>query len=345
MIKNLKANKTSYNKCDFAKTDCKIKSKNFLDKLIIVLILAVCLIFISNPSCYSSCCLNAISVWAFKVLPVLFPFFIFTKIIVALISPKQTKLDKLFSKIYHTPATSSTIYLLSVLSGYPMGAKLICSMYERGIYSTDDAKQMMSFCSVSGPMFIVGTVGVAVFGSVRVGYVILAANIIASLLNGLIYRGKNREQTQIKLEETAPSSSLLADSVYDSLKSILLVGAYMVLAFLMIDLMNNTHIFSLVTKLICGIFSIKNCQSVNAVLAGIFEITRGVIDIQASGCPLQISAVIASGLIGFGGISILLQSLTFLKTLKIKTSSIVLQKITQGMFACLVALPLSLLFL
>ena len=73
MIKILKANKSQ--------TATKAKFK-YCHKLIIAVLLVVCIIFISNPALYSKSCLNAISVWSFKVLPVLLPFFIFTKIIV-----------------------------------------------------------------------------------------------------------------------------------------------------------------------------------------------------------------------------------------------------------------------
>ena len=280
------------------------------------------------------------------MLPVLFPFFIFTKIIVALIDPKQTKLDKVFFNIYHTPATSSSVFLLSLISGYPMGAKLVCDMYDRGIYSKQDAKRMLAFCSVSGPMFMVGTVGVAVFKNIKFGVVIMLANILACLVNGFIFRGKkppnlaqvNNQITQTK--QSIKNENILSNSVYDALISILMVGSFMVLAFLLIDVLKNTGILIVVSNLIAKITHV-DANFVQALLTGGVEITRGIIDLAALACPMRLKLVFASCLIGFGGISIFMQSISFLNKLKIKPSYVLLQKIVQGLLALLFAVPLS----
>lgn len=336
MVKQIKANKMINSKIPKRQIKFNLKPT----KLIIILLLTICLIFILNPSIYANSCLQAISVWAFNVLPVLFPFFIFTKLIISLIEPKQTKLDKLFFKLYHTPATSSTIYLLSILSGYPMGAKLICNMFERGLCNQQDAKRMLSFCSVSGPMFMIGTVGVSIFKSYSAGLIILIANLLASLINGLFYRGKtqNFENTTQKQIFKA-SSSALADSVYDALTSILLVGAYMVLAFLLIDLL-NAHLFALIGKFFNKLFRIDS-NIIKAISNGGIEITRGIIELNNCTLSIREKVIFASGLIGFGGISILLQSITFLKKLNIKAKYMFMQKLTQGIIATLIAIPLS----
>lgn len=322
-----------------------IKAKRYKKTALIFLLLAICVIFITNPKIYSACCLDAISVWAFKVLPALFPFFIITKIIVELLTPKQTKLDKLFNKLYHTPATCSSVYFLSVLSGYPMGAKLICNMCERGVYTKEDAKRMLSFCSVSGPMFMVGSVGVAIFNNYTVGLIILIANVVASLINGLIYRGKKQQLNECGDKEKLMSSSVLADSINEALSSILMVGAYMVLAFLSIKILNNLKIIPFLSTGIANILHIKDAGVIQAFIDGLFEITHGAISMNACACSLQLKAILTAGLIGFGGVSIFLQSMYFVKKLKIKPQFIALQKFTQGLIAILVAIPLSLICL
>lgn len=173
-----------------SKKKCSFKSffKNSKNKIITIIILAICFVFILNPSVYSKSCLNAISVWALNVLPMLLPFFIFTRIIVSICPPKKSVLDKPFKKFYNTPNGSFLIFFLSVISGYPMGAKLISNMYENKYIDNDDALAMLSFCSISGPMFMIGTVGVSIFHSYKTGLIIMIANLLASIFNGLIFR-------------------------------------------------------------------------------------------------------------------------------------------------------------
>ena len=119
-----------------------IKSNKFISLLLIIM----CLIIIINPEIYGKSCLNAISVWGLKVLPLMFPFFVLTKLIVNLSCPQKNIMDKFFNKLYHTPYGSFSTFFLSVLSGYPMGAKLITGLYESKHIEKNDAEKMLAFC-------------------------------------------------------------------------------------------------------------------------------------------------------------------------------------------------------
>lgn len=315
------------------------------NKIIILLILFVCIIFILNPELYSKSCLNAISVWTLKVLPVLFPFFVFTRIIVNLSELKTNKMDKFFNNIYRLPKFGFKIFLLSVISGYPMGAKLICTLNEQGIIQKKEAEKMMSFCSVSGPMFIIGTVGVNIFLSYKAGLIILVANIIAALINGLIYRKDKYVEKEVSYSGKK-NDNILSSSVYDATLSILMVCAYIVISFLIIDVLINLHVIDNLSNAICTIFNCpQNFDTIKSSIIGIFEITRGIIELNNVNISLTLKTIIASGLIGFGGISILLQSLSFLNQLKISTKTIVKQKTTQALLCLIITIPLAIIFI
>ncbi len=319
----------------------KLKSNKF----IISLLLFVCIIFILNPISYAKSSLDAISVWAFKLLPNLFPFFILTRLIVNMSSPKQNFLDKFFYKMYHT-RNSASIYFLSLLSGYPMGAKLICNMYELNRIDNIEAKKMLSFCSVSGPMFMVGSVGVSILGSYRAGIIILIANILASFVNGFIYRGKKTTIKPIDYKSNAKKGDLLYDSVFDSMQAILMVGGFIVISFLLIDMLVNLNILTGLANMICSIFGCKqNYSVVLSCLKGLIEMTRGTIDLSATSVNMQIKTIIASGLIAFGGVSVFMQSLSFLSKLNMNKRTMILQKLTQALLCILITIPIALIFI
>lgn len=321
-----------------------MKPKLKSNKFIVTILILICFIFILSPKTYSNSCLNGISVWALNVLPTLLPFFILTRLVVNLSNPKPNKMDKFFKKIYHTN-NSSCVYFLSILSGYPMGAKLICNMYELGRIGKDDAKKMISFCSVSGPMFVVGTVGVAFLFSFKAGIIILIANIIASLLNGLIYRGKQNESVKFEYIDKPSNENLIYNCVYDSLISILMVGAFIVFSFLIIDVLNNLHVISGISKFICFCFNCPSKQSVvQSVFKGIVEITRGCLDLGKTSISLSLKTIIASGLVAFGGFSVMLQSIGFLNKLKISVKTMFVQKLSQAIISIIVSIPLALIF-
>lgn len=315
----------------------KLKS----NKITVLALIFVCFIFVLNPKTYANSCLNAISVWGLNVLPTLLPFFILTRLIINLTSAKPNKLDRLFKKVYHTN-NSSTVFFLSTLSGYPMGAKLICNMYEMKRINLTDAKKMISYCSVSGPMFIVGTVGVSFLLSFKAGIIILIANILASMLNGLIYRGKQGEDVKFDYSATK-NDNILYDCVYDALISVLMVGAFIVFSFLIIDLLANLNILTGLANCICKIFNV-NKEVVTSVLKGGLEITRGILDLGKTGISLKLKTIIASGLVGFGGFSVMLQSVGFLNKLHLPIKTMLLQKTTQAVLCVCVVIPLACVF-
>lgn len=315
------------------------------NKFAILVLLFICFIFAINPQIYANSCLNAISVWAIKIFPVMFPFFIFTRIIVNLSENKPNFLDKFFNKAYNTPIGGFKTFFLSALSGYPMGAKLICVQFDEKTITTADAKKMLAYCSISGPMFMLGTVGMSILHSYKAGLIILISNLLASLINGFLYRGKHVKSKEIKYTPKKPNFNL-GEHINDSLNSILMVGAYIILSFLIIDMLQNLNIIQIISNTICGVFNINNNQNVvDSILCGILEITHGIIDLNNTNINLEVKAIIASSLIAFGGLSVFLQSSHFLEKLKIKKRYILLQKITQAIICLFISIPLCILFL
>jgi len=222
-----------------------------------------------------------------------------------------------------------------------MGAKLICSFYNQGKISKMDAKKMMSFCSISGPMFIVGTVGLAVLNSVKAGIVILISNLIACLINGLIYRGKKTNYSNLNTFQIEKKEIVLSDIVYDSIISILMVGGFVVISFVMIDAIKNIGVLNLISNTISCVSKNSSLKHVvESIICGIFEITNGIISLSTCCLSLKLKTVIASTLISFSGICIMLQSISFLKIINMKFNEMLKQKLTQSIITLLISIIL-----
>lgn len=314
------------------------------NRMLFMSLFIMCIFLLFNPIMCAKACLNGITVWTFKVLPMMFPFFVITRLLVQSSTKKPNFMDKFFSKTFHTPSGSFLTYVLSVISGYPVGAKLICDMKEDGQASSLEAKKMMSFCSVSGPMFIIGTVGILMINSAKAGVIILIANIFASLMNGLIYRGK--EKPELKPTYNSQKTINFADSVHDSLISVLMVGAYISISFLFIEILSSLNVFDFLSNTICWVFNLRASHNVVvSSLTGLIEITSGISNLSSTTCSLFIKTILASGLIGFGGISVLLQSMNFLSKLNIPVKTILKQKTTQAILCVILSFFLGTLFL
>ncbi len=231
---------------------------------------------------------------------------------------------------------------MSLLSGYPIGAKLITDFYQSGKMTSRECAKISTFCSTGGILFIVGTVGSNLFGSKQIGYIIFIAHIISALVNGLLYRFIKTEQKEC-LEIKTPSENALSASIISAIKSVLIVGGYVVIFGIIADMLSNIGVTEILTN-IFGLFGIDKRISKATVLS-LVEITRGVIELSTLKLPLPILIATACGAISFGGLSVTFQAITFLSSCNIKPVFYVFSKLTQAIIAFATSYLLSIIIL
>lgn len=281
---------------------------------------------IINPSLYISQTLNGISAWAFNVLPSVLPFLFFTKVLTS--TGALDKMSKIFNKpckkIFKTPPISSLVFFTSIVSGYPVGAKMTADLYEQGKITKSDAFKMCSFCSTSGPMFIIGAVGISMLKNATYGYIIFISHILGAILNGIMYRNlKIKEDKPSKNQQNLPSKpNTLSDMVLDSALSIISVGTIIAIFFVVITSLSP----------LLNLFPSK----ISSVISGFIEITKGCLDISSAYTSKWV-VVVASLIISFGGLSTIFQSIAMLNRLNMPIALFCGQKITQAIFACAIA--------
>ena len=300
------------------------KRQAFYYAIFSILVLFFILNMLTSPARFISKSLDGISAWAFNVLPSVLPFMFFTKVLSALDTlPKLTRpFSGLSQKLFKTPPISIYAFIMAILSGYPVGSKMVADLYLQGKITKQDAFKMTSFCSTSGPMFIVGAVGVGMFKSAKIGYVLFLSHVIGAILNGILYRNLKlkSEERQEKIESQTKAFDL-SEIVLNSTISILSVGCIITIFFIVIECFSP--ILSLFPPNLAFFFE------------GLIEITKGCIDLATlSNQFLAVSLV--SFVISFGGISTLLQSLTMISKLKMPVKTFALQKLTHACFSAVI---------
>lgn len=303
--------------------------------ILTVLILFFMLALIFKPDSYMQSVTNGLLIWLNSVLPALFPFFFFSGLLI-----KMRAVDKLgimlsrpMTTLFHCPGSSGIIYLLSIISGYPVGAKITSEMYARGALTTAQVMRINAFASTSGPLFIVGSVGVGMFVDHTCGIIMLISHLLGALLNGILYRNYHytkSEQTN-KQFSSAKTEDILSSTMYDSIISILLVGGYIAIFFILIDVLFNIGLLTALSTILAQILSFLGLSAdlATGITSGLFEITRGCFDLSKTGIDLKTIAPIACAIISWGGLCIHLQALTFLSKCGISKPIFFLQKFTQ----------------
>lgn len=145
------------------------------------------LLMMISPQSSLASARKAVVLWLFTVLPSMLPFFICTDLLMR--SGMHIRLGNLFErpfrKLFGVPGVAGFAYISSILSGYPTGAKILGELCEKGQIRRQDVRDILTFCSTSGPLFILGAVGSGMLQSAGAGYIMLAAHYAGSLLTGL----------------------------------------------------------------------------------------------------------------------------------------------------------------
>ena len=77
---------------------------------------------------------------------------------------------------------------MGLISGYPVGAKVAANLRDKDICSKEECERLLSFTNNSGPLFIIGTVGITMFGSTEIGILLFITHLLASLTVGILFR-------------------------------------------------------------------------------------------------------------------------------------------------------------
>ncbi len=325
-----------------------------------VLSSAGCLAMMAYPAIALNAAQKGISLWASSVLPALLPFFICANFMTVIGLPSYIGriFEVPFQKLFGAPGLSAFIFSVSITSGYPMGAKLIGDFGRSKVISQKDAKRMLTFCSTSGPLFMLGAVGAGMLASPAAGTVIALSHYLGALLNGLLYRflsvfeprtvikhiGKQSVRSNLKSDYfrsstkigktpykiSLPKGSLLdifTDSLLSSFRALGIICGYIVLFMLVVEFIEFSGVLD----------SLRNEYS-KGIIKGCLEMTIGCSSIGESGeLSMIYRCIFCTFLISFGGLSIYAQSMSMLAGLKISSAYYLAVKITHGLLAGLIA--------
>ncbi len=318
-------------------TKSKTKKSSIGKYFVIILLLFVIFLQLVFSQLAIESFLDGILIWATKILPALLPFFILTKLLsyTEFIPFVSKKLSKITSKLYNVGGVAGYVYFMSIISGYPVGAKITADLYNNQSISARQAIAITSFTSTSGPLFVIGTIGIGLFGSVKLGLVVLVAHFLGALINGLIYR--NKQAVATRALTNAGTHNYLNESVNTSIVSIMSVGGFVALFYMFLQILISINAFDFVSLPMTYIGISK--QLTEAVVCGLFEITTGCLMLSQF-ADLKLIAIIISGLISFGGFSIHAQAYCFLKEFNMPYLFFFVQKTTHALISILITLLL-----
>ncbi|MGN0570328.1 MAG: hypothetical protein ACI4N4_07495 [Candidatus Fimenecus sp.] len=207
----------------------KIK-RNILPALLIVI--CIFLMF-KMPYAVSDGIMQGLKICFYTVLPSLFPFMVLSLYIIKtdILSPLYKILSPVSRIIFRQPAQAVPVIFMSLIGGFPVGAKLTASLLSRGQITKSQAQHLNMFCLNGGPAFTITAVGVSMLSSRRAGVIIYTSLCISALLIGFLTSFLNEKtyiNNDMQFRNESPLSALSA-SVSDGVQSMLGICAWIVI--------------------------------------------------------------------------------------------------------------------
>lgn len=316
---------------------------------------------------------NGLTLWAKNVIPSLFPFFIATELLNYTNLPYYLgKLTNKFMRpLFNIPGKGSYAFIMGIISGYPVGAKIVNKFVEEGTCTKSEAERMLAFTNNSGPLFIIGTVGISLFGDTKIGIILFITHILACLTVGLIFgfvskRFNNHSYNKIytKTECSLQSDSkirannccskknnqlyrnssistnykvsdlgtILSQSINNAISTILLIGGFIVLFSIIISIFNNLKLIDYASNFLRYINIPPEYGK--CILTGLLELTNGVnLTSSLHTKQMSIQIIICAFLLGFAGFSIFLQIFSIAAKNNLSMRPYFLGKTMQGIIA------------
>lgn len=296
-----------------------MKIKNKIPKILALtaaMYITVCLVLFPERCINAS--VSALSLCASAVVPTLFPFFVCSSLFVSLglAGLAARRLGGIMQPMFKVSGAGAVAVLLGIISGYPVGAKCAADLYSQHKISKTETERLLAFCNNSGPMFVIGTVGVVMYHSVKIGIMLYIIHVLSSLIAGMVYArihsGSGTKDAIVCCDKSDGPSvfSVFGDAISGASLTILKVCGFVVF-------------FAVVGA------TLPQFKG-QAYLMAFLEITNGIKVLTAENQNIAVTLPIVSFFLAFSGVSVLLQVGAVISDTNINIKSYAIGKCIQA---------------
>lgn len=326
--------------------------KSSLPKILFLFLIAIVLIgIVSNPKISLSSASSGLSLWFNIVIPSLLPFFIISELLIGLgfVDFIGKLLQPLMMPVFNVPGEGAFPLAMSILSGYPVGAKLTSRLREENVITKKEGDRLICFTSTSGPLFMLGAVSIGMLNDPKLAPLILIPHYLSVLVLGLslsFYNSKKRriiskynnvfeelKESYISWIKTKKSiGSLITNSIKESMNTIILIGGLVIFYSVLIEILFSLSFFEQIFHFIGKIVPLDT-QIIKGIISGVFEVTIGCKNIASTNMSFIGKILIINFLIGWSGLSVHSQALSFINNTDINSRLYIISKLFHGILS------------
>ena len=316
---------------------------------IIFCILVVFIIIYPGEAFASS--LDGLKLWFNVVCPALLPFFICVEILIGLgiVRLFGSAFRPLMVPVFNVPGEGSFDFFMSISSGYPVGAKITAELYSKNLCSPVEGQRLLSLCSTSGPLFIIGAVAIGILNNPALGSFIAIAHYLSAITTGFVMRFYGKEKSANKKYVSNPIAEmmeqrrrdgrnfgmLMRDAVNNGIDLILMIGGFIIFFSVITGMLRVSGFLEWFSLCLSKAIPLKciTPDIISSLLIGLLEVTNGAKACASLQVPLIYKAALTSFMIGFGGLSVNAQVMSIISGTDLKLGIYFISKLFQGIAA------------
>lgn len=283
---------------------------------------------------------KTIKIFFYNVMPSLFPFILFTEIILNtdIIHILSNLLGNLINKIFKIDKNCTSSIIIGFLCGFPMGAKSVIHNLKENLITNEEATILLSFINNCNPIFILSTISINLFNNINIGIVLIISHVLSSIILGIIYSRYinntiilkkhdilkmfvKKNDYNLKKEDNTDFFDIFKKSILNSFITLELILGFM----LIFNILSN-----IITKIL---FSFNFSNNITYIFTALFEITNGCYNISILNIDFNLKISLISFMLGFSGFCILFQIYSVIFSYKFSLFNLFKSKLLHGIIS------------
>lgn len=276
-------------------------------------------------------------------IPTLFPFFVASSLLsqTGVITSIGNKIGFIINKLYGLPKNCCGVLLLGLVGGYPVGISATCELYKNGEITKKQAEHLIGFCNNTGPAFIIGVCGVGIFKNIKIGVLLYLIHIISAFITGKFFCLKSDKQQKIKSKKHIDFSSALVSSCESAAQTSIKVVSFLTFFSVICYILNDLNVIFIIKSFISPVFDFLNIpvEIIYPVFYGFIELTFGLNEISNyQNFSYAVLIPTLSFMLAFGGLSVIFQSISILKSFNLCTKNCIIGKFIHSIISFIISL-------
>lgn len=195
-----------------------------------------------------------------------------------------------------------SVFLLSIIGGYPVGAKIIGDKVRSGEISSQTGAYLLNFCVNCSPAFLISYLSVKLWNSVAIGVLLFCSQTLSCILIAFVTGfGRQIHQCHVQsAKQQPPLSTIVVNSVVNATKTLGVLCSFVLLF---------CAIYPLLAKL-------PMPDTISFFLRPALEVISGVQEVAH--LPVEQGVLMASLFTSFGGACVYLQVFAMLNHTNIR---------------------------